>query len=545
MPLPTSIYTFGFGYNLNSGLLKSIAEVGFGNYAFIPDAGMIGTVFVHAVANLQSTYATSAVLTLTSTEPLKIEETTGATVIQQPVETVVHNAEMTNKLTIPLGNIQFGQSRDIFLRISGLPSAKAIEAGEGPKSSHVRASLSLAAIGEPLGEQQGGIFGMGRRSSRVSRCVAVAQLDLHAETDLPPAEIAYHESRAKICEFLSRVFPISPNGDHRAVPGDLSSEMAELATMIETIPASKHEDMKNKSLMQDLQGDEPNGQVRLAISNAQFFHRWGGHYLLSYQNAHTRQICNSFKDPGPLQYGVDSKIFTTCRDRLDEVFDNLPAPEPSAQPAPHFHMGARSSGSVGSQVKTMSKLGSMASYNNRRAPCFAGSSLVKLSSGEDVAIKRLRRGMKVSTPAGSREVAMVLKTPVEDEVLCRIGNLIVTPWHPISTDGKTWSFPANIADQPVRYSGAVYSIMLQRDGNTDAHGIQLGDTWGVTLGHGIFSGNDIRAHKFLGNYDKVRKSLESLGVGKTGLVVGGGIRRSKRSGLIVGFKRWNGRGINA
>jgi len=39
--LPAAIHTFGFGYQLRSGLLKSIAEVGGGNYSFIPDAGMI------------------------------------------------------------------------------------------------------------------------------------------------------------------------------------------------------------------------------------------------------------------------------------------------------------------------------------------------------------------------------------------------------------------------------------------------------------------------------------------------------------------------
>ena len=40
-PLPATIHTFGFGYSLRSGLLKSIAEIGGGNYSFIPDAGMI------------------------------------------------------------------------------------------------------------------------------------------------------------------------------------------------------------------------------------------------------------------------------------------------------------------------------------------------------------------------------------------------------------------------------------------------------------------------------------------------------------------------
>lgn len=36
-----TIHTFGFGYSLRSGLLKSIAEFGQGNYLFIPDEGML------------------------------------------------------------------------------------------------------------------------------------------------------------------------------------------------------------------------------------------------------------------------------------------------------------------------------------------------------------------------------------------------------------------------------------------------------------------------------------------------------------------------
>lgn len=41
MPFPATIHTFGFGYSLKSGLLKSISEIGGGNYSFIPDAGML------------------------------------------------------------------------------------------------------------------------------------------------------------------------------------------------------------------------------------------------------------------------------------------------------------------------------------------------------------------------------------------------------------------------------------------------------------------------------------------------------------------------
>ena len=44
-PLPATIHTFGFGYRLRSGLLKSIAELGGGNYSFIPDPGMMVRLF--------------------------------------------------------------------------------------------------------------------------------------------------------------------------------------------------------------------------------------------------------------------------------------------------------------------------------------------------------------------------------------------------------------------------------------------------------------------------------------------------------------------
>lgn len=44
--LPAAIHTFGFGYSLRSGLLKSVAEIGGGGYSFIPDAGMIVSILL-------------------------------------------------------------------------------------------------------------------------------------------------------------------------------------------------------------------------------------------------------------------------------------------------------------------------------------------------------------------------------------------------------------------------------------------------------------------------------------------------------------------
>ena len=50
--LPAAIHTFGFGYSLRSGLLKSIAEIGGGSYSFIPDAGMIVSFLFHSALEI-------------------------------------------------------------------------------------------------------------------------------------------------------------------------------------------------------------------------------------------------------------------------------------------------------------------------------------------------------------------------------------------------------------------------------------------------------------------------------------------------------------
>ncbi|KAK5344203.1 hypothetical protein LTR61_012024, partial [Exophiala xenobiotica] len=74
--VPT-IHTFGFGYQIRSELMQSIAEVGGGSYAFIPDAGMIATAFVHSVANLYCTLGTSATLEVNLSKDIPLEVAAG------------------------------------------------------------------------------------------------------------------------------------------------------------------------------------------------------------------------------------------------------------------------------------------------------------------------------------------------------------------------------------------------------------------------------------------------------------------------------------
>jgi hypothetical protein len=512
--LPATIHTFGFGNDLRSGLLKSIAEVSGGNYAFIPDAGMIGTVFVHAVANLQSTFANNVTLRLRYPPYLELEETTGQSVDKQVPVALGHDDDFHWQLSISLGNLQFGQSRDIYLRYAG--------------SKEFADFLAMTKAGEQpdFPPVINAILEYSRLDGNVHKAVCHRSILDTGAPMLTPAEKAYHMSRSAIIELLSRVAPLrAKDGEHipaRSIAPKLAAELDELLSSIPAADPSVSSDPRCASLLEDLAGEDPKGQISLALQK-KFFTRWGIHYLLSLANAHDKQICNSFKDPGPLMYGADSPLFVRCRDRLDNAFDALPAPKPSN---PTTYRGRIS----------------MSSYNSSSNPCFAGNATVVAvsASGDEkrvISVGRLRDGMSVLTPRGPRKVVRVLKTRVRREAMCLVKGLMVTPWHPILLDGRSWAFPARMAHRPVRYTGSIYSVLLQRDSDVDAHAVMVGGIWGVTLGHGLTGpSEDVRTHHFLGDYDAVLKSLSSLPRGRNGIVIGGGVERHGETGLMSGFK---------
>lgn len=243
--------------------------------------------------------------------------------------------------------------------------------------------------------------------------------------------------------------------------------------------------------------------------------------MLSLLNAHTYQICNSFKDPGPLQYGKNSPLFISCRKELDDSFDNLPAPKPTGErELPEDYVPV-----------------SMARYNRSSNPCFAGHCMVRLPEGsESIAIQDLRTGMAVWTPRGSRRVRAVVVTNVQGIVLCNIGSLSVTPWHPIQQADGSWSFPNEISKECIPFTGDIYSVLLESSPDPDAHAIMVGGSVCVTLGHGIQVENgDVRAHEFFGSCPQVLRSLSKLPRDSNGVLRCAGIKRNPTTGVACAF----------
>ena len=95
------VHTFGFGYSLDSKLLVDIAQAGNGRYSFIPDSSLVGTVFVHSMANIRTTYASECLLSV---------ETEGE------ITGIGPHTKTSWGYQIPIGPLVFGQRRSYFLR---------------------------------------------------------------------------------------------------------------------------------------------------------------------------------------------------------------------------------------------------------------------------------------------------------------------------------------------------------------------------------------------------------------------------------------------
>ncbi|KAK5341762.1 hypothetical protein LTR98_002556 [Exophiala xenobiotica] len=508
-PTVPTIHTFGFGYGIKSALLQSIAEVGNGIYSFIPDVGMIGTVFVHAVANLFTTFATSCTIEVITPANIELK----ALGLKDFV-ILAEGKEGGHHYALRLGNIQYGQSRDlVFTHPGGFPE-------DMPVDVMLKYKLSDG-------------------SDRT--CQVTTLLPAFTATTLGANVSYYHLLRSELCEFLYTLFPLKDNGEHTyiTITDALSEAMALLDVLVAAINCAlssgqtraHREDPHINSILKDLAGEDPNGQISKALLSDRkhpYWTKWGHHYLPSLLHAHQRQLCNTFKDPGPLMYGADSPLFIKCRDELDSAFDNLPAPTGS-RPKRVVPTYDRSGTRTGSRMLSHSAVRTMSSYNSPEAPCFEGESSVKMADGHDVKVKAVKAGMWVWTPSGSRMVMAVVKTRVRHGKMCHIGDLRVTQWHPIKHDGR-WVFPNDAAERVVPFAGDVYSVLLPPSDNPDSHAIEVGGHVCVTLGHGVVQDdggdeNDVRAHAFFGDYGRVALSLARLKMDKKGHLLCGGLKR--------------------
>ena len=449
-PIFGNLNTFGFGYNLNSRILSDIATEGRGIFGFIPDAGMVGTIFINALANMRTVYAVGGVLT--------IHSETKAQVLGNFQHQVVRE-----DIVIQLPPLRFGRNLSIVLMKAGL-----------------RATLTFKAIGgqeltvkaEPVQENNSESFYPVFRANAASamfEATETANMFEEGEKSISSAV------RAKLA---------------------INKEFKELR-------------QTNADL--DALGKDLEGQVAEALSRQDWFNRWGRHYLISLGFAHSRQVCNNFKDPGVQVYSSES--FKKIQEELSDMFISLPAPKPTGVSYD------------GSSVATSGNI-NMSRYYDSAGVCFHGASPVSLFDGSEITFAQLKKGDRLKNGA---RVTCIVETKVASPKswFVQMGRLAITPYHPIHHNGK-WTFPIDLVAPNMLDCRSVFNVVLD-----DQHIIECDGVSCVTLGHG-FDDNEVIRHPYFGSQAVIR-DLKQCNGWMSGKVIlnESAVKREASQGLVV------------
>lgn len=474
--LSCTINTFGFGYNLDSVLLRELAVEGHGMYAFIPDSGFVGTVFVNSLSSLLATQAMNV--------ELNIENSKGCKVVPGEILGGHMSTGASWGAQINLGCMQYGGPKDVVF---------SIELPDGYEEGDVFCSVTLKA----------------------DTLFSKITLNIVGNSFGPLGEIEVQRSRLRAVDAIRQALDTARGG------AGLSSGQRIVATEILAIQKSVAAgDERVKKLLEDLQG-----QVTQAISRPDWFKKWGVHYLPSLLRAHLMQVCNNFKDPGVQVYA--GKLFSTLRDQGDAIFLKLPPPKPSRRR--HVAPGAAPGGAAPAPRAPVD----MSVYMNRNAGCIAGEGQVLLAAGGLRSMNELKKGDMVQTPQGGAEVLCVVRTACTDgqaDLVALPGGVHLTPFHPVRVQG-VWHFPLSLNKVQAQECDFVYNAVL-----AEHHVLVVSGSQCVTLGHGFV--DEVVKHDYLGTRAVV-DDLAQLQGWEEGLVdlTSQSFVRDAHTGLVAGLRQ--------
>jgi hypothetical protein len=433
------ISTFGFGYKLDSQLLLELAEEGQGTYGFIPDAPMVGTCFVDAIANTLSTHTQRALLHLT---PGPAGSFAG------PVKGGFATTATEWGRVVDIGSLQLGQSREVVVPMEF----------SGP-GMYLEAFLEYGdAVAEAVGTDR---------------------------TTSAEAEVAI--VRANAVDGLDAALQLA-----------LKGKLDEAHAVMRTVCPAASSDERVNALAGDL---NTSGRAIKAMTGSDRFNRWGKHYLRALRRAHQVQQCTNFVDPGVQVYG--GALFAQLRKSGDELFVSLPPPRAAQPTCPmcsgqfttatieaHVERCMAGTPNVGAgraviarnnpppaRARSPSPAVDMNNYYDRFGGCFGqNSSVVVVTADGDVStrVTAVSAGDEVRVAEGTARVVCVVQSVHPSNDLVRMGDLEITAKHPIRVDGK-WTLPVGEAA-----TGTVTNFVLDR-----CHVLMVNGVECVTLGHGL------------------------------------------------------------
>jgi len=496
-PLFGTISTFGFGYELNSPLLSQIAKDGGGYFSFIPDAGFVGTCFINAVANARSAFGINPYLRISTGDMPDGHDVSNLSIYHK----VEKDEYLSYAARMKITPLRYGTTVDIYVN-------------HGYMSRDLQVELVFKLVGgrevilpvttAATNDESGDIF--------------------HRERDM----------------FLQRGMKITASPFAPSIVGTF-------------IPSDEAKANRGASSDIDALCKDIEGQASEAVSRKDYYERWGRHYLFSLMDAHTHQFCNNFKDPGVQIYG-QGELFCNLQENLNDIFENIPAPQPSIRNVAQSNPGKALTGperkkyAMSQQQRRMPSMSK--TFNNVNSVCVHGRTRVTLRCPKDggnggfvereVPICQLKKGDSVLTENGDfAPVQCLVETVTESALtLVQIGTLLVTPYHPIRIGSDSaWEFPLDVEGASVVKSDSfsVYNLVLDKEDRHKAVMMEGGIS-SITLGHGL-NGDATLKHDYFGT-DRVVQDLQKISGGwSSGHIVlrEGDIKRTNDSGEICGI----------
>lgn len=450
---------YGFGYQLDSELLSNITNVTGGDgFSFIPDSSLMGNIFIHGISNFLTTASNNCLLTVNLKEGVLFEDGT------------------TTKL-IEINSLKYGQGKNIKLNLNTEPSVE----------NFLEVSLSV------------------NDKNYMNNTIIESDLN-HINSQI---------FRYKFISIVSNCINLQKNGNKQ-----------EVRTQIERLCSECKGDLNilGNKFIQDLYIDLE-GQVKEALNftdegnRKDYYSKWGRHYLYSLVGAYKSELCNNFKDKGIQNFS--GELFETIRDRIDTIYNELPAPKPDIV---HYSRrgGSRGYRGGGEMAQCDTSICSsppmtMETYNSSDNMCCAHGSKIKLFDNSYKNVEDITKDDRVITidnngNMGISEIECVVKSKCDNnlELLVEIGDLKITPYHPIKYDNR-WCFPTSIGFTEIIECPFVYSFVIK-----NRNSVYINDIEFATLGH-MYTGLVIE-HDYFGT-NEVLNDLKKFETYNNGYVL--------------------------